>query len=144
MSEQLTDSPVDWVADHTERYLASSGRDGHEWRPGVPTLLLTTTGRKSGIKRRTALIYGRDGERLVVVASKGGAPEHPSWYQNLEADPEVEVQVMDDVKRATATTAAGEERERLWNLMRHIWPDYDNYQTKTDRQIPIVVLTPRA
>ena len=141
---EVTDSPVDWVAEHTQRYLDSGGEDGHEWRPGVPTLLLTTTGRKSGIKRRTALIYGRDNADYVIVASKGGSPEQPAWYLNLEADPEVEIQVLDSVLPATARTVTGEERERLWALMRQIWPAYDEYQTKTDREIPVVVLTPKA
>ena len=140
---EVTDSPVDWVAEHTQRYLDSGGEDGHEWRPGVPTLLLTTTGRKSGIKRRTALIYGRDNADYVVVASKGGSQEHPAWYLNLEADPEVEIQVFDAVLPAVARTATGEERERLWALMRQTWPAYDEYQTRTDREIPVVVLTPR-
>ena len=141
---EVTDSPVDWVADHTRRYLETGGEEGHEWRPGVPTLLLTTTGRKSGVKRRTALIYGRDNADYVVVASKGGTPDHPAWYLNLEADPEVEIQVLDSVLPATARTVTGEERERLWALMRQIWPAYDEYQTKTDREIPVVVLTPKA
>jgi deazaflavin-dependent oxidoreductase (nitroreductase family) len=143
MSEQVTDSPTDWVAEHTRQYLESDGREGHEWQPGVSTLLLTTTGRKSGVKRRTALIYGQDADRFVVVASKGGAPEHPAWYLNLEADPEVEVQVLDDVFPATAETVHGQERTRLWAVMRGIWPAYDEYQTKTDREIPVVVLTRR-
>ena len=141
MSE-VTDSPVNWVAEHTRRYVESGGEDGHEWRPGVPTLLLTTTGRKSGTKRRTALIYGRDNADYVVVASKGGAPEQPAWFLNLQADPAVEIQVLDSVVPATAHVAEGAERERLWALMRQIWPAYDEYQTKTDRQIPVVVLTP--
>jgi deazaflavin-dependent oxidoreductase (nitroreductase family) len=140
---EVTDSPVDWVAEHTQRYLDSGGEDGHEWRPGVPTLLLTTTGRKSGIKRRTALIYGRDNADYVVVASKGGSPEQPAWYLNLEADPEVEIQVFDEVLPVVARTVGGEGRERLWALMRQIWPAYDEYQTKTDREIPVVVLSPR-
>jgi deazaflavin-dependent oxidoreductase (nitroreductase family) len=141
---EVTDSPVDWVADHTRRYLETGGEEGHEWRPGVPTLLLTTTGRKSGVKRRTALIYGRDNADYVIVASKGGTPEHPAWYLNLDANPEVEIQVLDSVLPATARTVTGEERERLWALMRQIWPAYDEYQTKTDREIPVVVLTPKA
>ena len=139
---EVTDSPVSWVAEHTRRYVESGGEDGHEWRPGVPTLLLTTTGRKSGVQRRTALIYGRDTEDYVVVASKGGASEHPAWYLNLQAQPEVELQVFDAVVPATARTVQGAERERLWALMREIWPAYDEYQTKTDREIPVVVLTP--
>ena len=139
---EVTDSPVDWVAEHMQRYLESGGEDGHEWRPGVPTLLLTTTGRKSGVKRRTALIYGRDNADYVVVASKGGSDEQPAWYLNLQANPEVEIQVFDDVLPAVARTAMGEERERLWALMRQTWPAYDEYQTRTDREIPVVVLTP--
>jgi deazaflavin-dependent oxidoreductase (nitroreductase family) len=141
MSEQVTDSPSDWVAEHTARYVASGGQDGHEWRPGVPTLLLTTTGRKSGVRRRTALIYGHDNDRFVIVASKGGAPEHPAWFLNLEADPTVELQVLDDVFPAVASVAEGSERERLWALMRQIWPAYEEYQTRTDREIPVVILT---
>jgi deazaflavin-dependent oxidoreductase (nitroreductase family) len=142
MSEQITDSPEGWVAEHTKQYVETGGKEGHEWRPGVPTLLLTTTGRTSGIKRRTALIYGRDNDRYVIVASKGGDPEHPQWYRNLLIDPEVEVQVMDDVFPARAETAKGEERTRLWALMRQTWPAYDSYQEKTDREIPVVILTP--
>ena len=141
---EVTDSPVPWVAEHTRRYLETGGDDGHEWRPGVPTLLLTTTGRKSGVKRRTALIYGRDTADFVVVASKGGSPGHPAWYLNLEANPDVELQVFDRVVPATARTASGAERRRLWALMRKIWPAYDQYQARTDREIPVVVLTPRA
>src|SRR5204862_613728 len=99
---EVTDSPVSWVAEHTRRYLETGGREGHEWRPGVPTLLLTTTGRRSGVKRRTALIYGRDNADYVVVASKGGAPGHPAWYLNLEANSDVEIQVFDKVVPATA------------------------------------------
>jgi deazaflavin-dependent oxidoreductase (nitroreductase family) len=140
---EVTDSPVDLVAEHTQRYLDSGGEDGHEWRPGVPTLLLTTTGRKSGVKRRTALIYGRDNADYVIVASKGGSDEQPAWYLNLEANPEAEIQVLDTVLPAVARTAVGEERERLWALMRQIWPAYDEYQTRTDREIPVVVLTPK-
>jgi deazaflavin-dependent oxidoreductase (nitroreductase family) len=141
---EVTDSPVGWVAEHTRRYVESGGEDGHEWRPGVPTLLLTTTGRRSGMKRRTALIYGRDNTDYVLVASNGGTPDHPAWYLNLEADPEVEVQVLDATLPATARTVTGEERERLWALMRQIWPSYDDYQTRTDREIPVVVVTPKA
>ena len=139
---EVTDSPVAWVADHTRRYLETGGQDGHEWRPGVPTLLLTTIGRRTGAQRRTALIYGRDNADYVVVASKGGSPEHPAWYRNLRANPQVEIQVFDKVVAATARTADGAERERLWALMREIWPAYDQYQTRTDRQIPVIVLTP--
>jgi deazaflavin-dependent oxidoreductase (nitroreductase family) len=133
------DSPQDWVADHIRRYVATGGEDGHLWR-GVPTLLLTTTGRTTGVPRRTALIYGTDGDDLVVVASQGGAPEHPNWYRNLDADPRVEVQVRADRFDATARTASGPDRSRLWLLMTSIWPAYDDYQAKTAREIPVVVL----
>ena len=138
--EEVTDSPTGWVAEHVRRYVETDGREGHEWR-GVPTLLLTTRGRKSGKLRRTALIYGEDGEgRYVLVASKGGAPEHPSWYLNLAAHLEVEVQVGADKFAARARTADAQEKPRLWQLMTSIWPDYDGYQKKTGRDIPVVIV----
>ncbi len=138
--EEVTDSPTGWVAEHVDRYVETDGREGHEWR-GVPTLLLTTRGRKSGKLRRTALIYGKDGEeRYLLVASKGGAPEHPSWYLNLVAHPEVEVQVGPDKFVARARTADAREKPRLWQLMTSIWPDYDVYQKKTGRDIPVVIV----
>jgi len=140
---EVTDSPTGWVADHIRQYTDSNGQEGHEWRPGVPTLLLTTTGRRSGIGRRTALIYGRNGAEYVVVASKGGAPEHPDWFLNLSADPRVTVQVAEAVFPATARVATGEERSRLWRAMAAIWPDYDDYATRTQREIPVVVLSPQ-
>jgi deazaflavin-dependent oxidoreductase (nitroreductase family) len=126
--------------EHVDRYRATDGEEGHDWR-GTVTLLLTTTGRHSGETRTTPLIYQSDGDRYVVVASQGGAPRHPGWYHNLSADPNVEVQVKGDRFNATASTAEGEERERLWKLMTATWPAYDEYQTRTDREIPVVVLT---
>jgi len=108
----------------------------------VSTLLLTVLGRKSGVWRRTALIYGRDGDDYVIVASKGGAKEHPLWFLNLRDHPEAEVQVGAEKVRVVAHEAEGEERARLWDAMAEIWPDYNAYQTKTDRRIPIVVLKP--
>ena len=138
----VVDSPVGWVADHIRQYVESGGEQGHDWQ-GAPTLLLTTTGRRSGQRRRNALIYGQDGDRYLVVASKGGAPEHPAWYLNLSDDPQVEVQVKDEVFGASARTADDAERARLWSTMVAIWPAYAQYQIKTDRQIPVVVLTPR-
>jgi deazaflavin-dependent oxidoreductase (nitroreductase family) len=131
--------PRPWFAEHVERYIATDGEDGHDWQ-GVPTLLLTTHGRRSGEARTLPLIYGRDGDHLLVVASRGGAPKHPSWYLNLVADPDVEVQVKADRFAAHARPATAAERPRLWKTMTAIWPDYDNYQTKTDREIPVVVL----
>lgn len=139
-SEQVLDSPAGWVADHIRRYVETDGAEGHEWRPGVWTLLLTTRGRRSGKLRRTALIYGRDGDAYLVVASQGGAPEHPAWYLNLLAEPEVQVQVGAERFTARARTATPEEKPRMWRTMTAIWPSYDEYQTKTDREIPVVVL----
>src|SRR5690242_2763028 len=125
---------------HVRRYRETGGEVGHIWRRGAKTLLLTTRGRKSGNPTTAPLIYEQDGDTYVVVASKGGAPRHPGWYRNLVKDPNVEVQVMDDVFAAQARTATGEERERLWQLAAQQWPDYDAYQQRTDRQIPVVVL----
>ncbi|HEX7745933.1 MAG TPA: nitroreductase family deazaflavin-dependent oxidoreductase [Micromonosporaceae bacterium] len=138
---EVHDSPRDWVAEHIRSYVETGGRDGHLWR-GVPTLLLTTRGRRSGVLRRTALIYGRDGDNYLVVASSGGSPRHPAWYLNLVADPEVEVQVLADTFRARARTATAEERPALWRTMAAIFPMYDQYQAKADRQIPLVILEP--
>lgn len=137
---EVTDSPTDWVASHIRSYVETDGREGHYWN-GVPTLLLTTTGRKSGTPRRTALIYGRDGARYLVVASQGGAPTHPSWYLNLRADPMVQVQVGSQKFAARASEATGSEKARLWKIMAAIWT-YDEYQAKTEREIPLVVLEP--
>ncbi len=138
--EQVIDSPVGWVNKHIGRYVASGGEKGHEWRPGVPTLLLTTRGRTSGLLRRTALIYGQDGDSYVVVASYGGSAEHPAWYRNLDADPRVHVQVGAEEFDALARTATAAERARLWVQMTRTWPEYDAYQTRTDREIPVVLL----
>ncbi len=126
--------------EHVRRYRETGGEVGHRWKRGSKILLLTTTGRKSGKARTTPLIYEEDGDRYVIVASKGGAPEHPGWYRNLEKEPSVELQVLDDVFPARARTAEGEEREQLWELANQQWPDYDSYQTRTERQIPVVVL----
>jgi deazaflavin-dependent oxidoreductase (nitroreductase family) len=126
--------------EHVRRYRETGGEVGHEWKKGSKILLLTTKGRKTGEPRTTPLIYENAGDGYVVVASKGGAPEHPGWYRNLSKDPEVELQVKGDVFPARARTAEGEERERLWKLAAQQWPDYDAYQTKTEREIPVVVL----
>jgi len=139
---EVVDSPTPWVADHIRAYTASGGEKGHEWKEGVPTLLLTVLGRKSGVWRRTALIYGRDRDNYVVVASKGGAPKHPAWFLNLVDNPEVTVQVGAEELTARARVAQGEERTRLWDRMAQIWPDYNAYQKRTDREIPVVVLEP--
>ncbi|MCW2639595.1 MAG: hypothetical protein JWP76_1901 [Dactylosporangium sp.] len=136
------DPTEDWQADHVRRYLETEGRDGHEWRPGVYTLLLTTRGHRSGQGRRNALIYGRDGDRYVVVASKGGDPADPYWFRNLTADPNVRVQVLGDQFDARARVADAGERARLWPEMARIWPPYDEYQKSTGREIPVVILEP--
>jgi len=126
--------------EHVRRYRETAGKVGHIWRKGTTILLLTTTGRKSGEKRTVPLIYVRDGDHYAIVASKGGAPEHPGWYQNIEKTPEVELQVEGEVFRARARAAQGEERARLWRKVNEAWPDYDSYAKKTQREIPVVVL----
>jgi proline iminopeptidase len=126
--------------EHVRRYRETGGAVGHIWREGSTILLLTTTGRKTGEKRTAPLIYAQDGDRYVIVASKGGAPEHPGWYENLAKTPEVELQVKDEVFRARARTATGEERERLWRKANEVWPQYDEYAKTTSREIPVVVL----
>lgn len=140
--DHATDSQWDWVAEQTRTYLASGGAEGHESN-GVRVLVLATTGRRTGIARRTCLIYGTAGEDFVVVASKGGADEDPAWFKNLRADPNVGVQVGDRRFTARARVASPAERDRLWFRMAGIFPLYDEYAQKTDREIPIVLLTPQ-
>jgi deazaflavin-dependent oxidoreductase (nitroreductase family) len=125
---------------HVERYQQTDGKDGHEWRPGVYTLVLTTKGRRSGQPRPTPLIYGTHDGDYLVVASKGGSDEPPAWYRNLSENPDVEVQVEGDRFRARARTADADEKPALWREMAGIWPAYDEYQQRTDRDIPVVVL----
>ena len=142
-----------WMVEHTNRYLSSGGTDGHLYKmtqPGrpeitVPSLLLTTTGRKSGEKFIFPLFYGETGTGgYIVVASKGGAPKHPVWYLNLVADPQVEVQVGTKKLKAKARTTTGAERARLWEMALEFWPPYADYAKKTEREIPVVVLEPLA
>ena len=129
--------------EHIQRYRETGGEVGYLWN-GVPTLLLTTTGRRSGLPRIRALIFGQDGEDYLVVASMGGAPRHPQWYLNLVAIPEAEIQVRAERLPVTARTARSPgERARLWKIMAGIWPNYDAYQGRTDREIPVVVLSLR-
>ena len=139
--DRATDSQWDWVAEHARMYLASGGTEGHESN-GVRTLVLATTGRRTGTRRRTCLIYGTSGGEYVVVASKGGAEENPAWFMNLEADPSVGVQVGTRRFTARACVASSAERAPLWAQMVNIFPLYDDYAQKTDREIPIVLLTP--
>ena len=141
----------DWIQNHLKRYVATNGEDGYLWDASlgggtgmVPTLLLTTVGRKSGKVMTMPLIFGRSGPDYVVVASKGGAPAHPAWYLNLDADPQVRVQVKAQKFAALARTANPEERRALWPKMVEIYGPYAQYQTKTERQIPVVILRPVA
>jgi deazaflavin-dependent oxidoreductase (nitroreductase family) len=147
---KLAPNLPEWMQQHAKRYVSSGGTDGHMYTvtpPGysemtVPSLLLTTTGRKSGEKYLFPLFYGKTGNSYIVVASKGGAPEHPGWYRNLLANPEVEVQAGTTKTKARARTATGEERARLWEKSLGFWPPYADYAKKTEREIPVVVLDP--
>lgn len=142
MSSQPLDSAMDWVAEHTRKYVETGGEDGYLWR-GYPTIVLTTTGRKSGDLRRNALIFGRDGNDYILVASYGGRPKHPLWYLNLVADPSVTIQDRADVIRGTAETVPeGDERDRLWAQMVALFKNYGEYQDNTDRRIPVVRVRP--
>ena len=126
--------------EHVRRYEETDGEVGHDWQEGVPTLVLTTTGRKTGQERKFALIYQEVDGNAVIVASKGGAPNHPGWYHNLVEHPEVGVQIKADKFKARARTTSGEERAKLWEKLAAVWPDYNEYAKKTDREIPVVVL----
>ena len=125
--------------DHVRVYRETGGETGYIWN-GVTALLMTMTGRKSGEKRTIPIIFTEVDGKYVIIASKGGAPKHPVWYLNVSEDPNVEVQIKNEVFDATARTAEGEERERLWAAAIENWPNYDVYQSRTDREIPVVVL----
>lgn len=138
----------DWISEHLTAYRESGGESGHYWDStsvggnGIQTcLLLTTVGRKSGKLYTHPLLYAKDGEHFIIVGSKGGSNAHPNWYYNLLAKPEVELQVGPDEFKAQATLATGAERERLWNLMTDIFPPYEDYQSRTSREIPLFSLT---
>ncbi|MGI8332345.1 nitroreductase family deazaflavin-dependent oxidoreductase [Actinomadura scrupuli] len=125
--------------EHVKRYVETDGEEGHDWE-GTQTLILTTKGRKSGQPRSNPLIYQPYGDDLLVVASKGGEDKPPAWYLNLQDDPEVQVQVKGDKFTAHARTATPEEKPDMWRTMVSTWPAYDEYQQKTKREIPVVVL----
>ena len=126
---------------HVFLYKVSGGRIGGRFK-AAPVLLLTTTGRKSGKQRTTPLLYAQDAGRYVIVASVGGAPKHPAWYLNLGGNPEATIRVGSRSFRVHAETAAPEERARLWTLVTQMYAPYDDYQAKTSREIPLVILTP--
>ena len=134
----MTDFP--FGDEHVRIYRETNGEQGYEWREGSHILLLTTTGRRTGEKHTTPLIFGLDGDNPVIVASKGGAPAHPGWYRNLVKTPAAEVQIKGETFGVRARDAEGEEKERLWRMMNGEWRHYDEYQRKTDRVIPVVVL----
>jgi deazaflavin-dependent oxidoreductase (nitroreductase family) len=127
--------------EHVDRYVATDGEEGFAWRGGTEILILTTTGRRTGKARSSALIFGRHGDDLLVVGSKGGSPTPPKWYLNLQDNPDVNVQVKGERFAAHARTANAEEKPELWKVMTSVWPDYDAYQQRTSRVIPVIVLT---
>ena len=145
MSEEPTYTAPDTTllgAEHVRRYRETDGAEGYIWN-GAKALLLTVTGRKSGDKHTTPLIFEQDGDDFIVIASVGGAPWHPSWYLNLQADNRGLVQVKGDTYEVTARDAQGDERARLWALVNVQWPNYEVYQSRTEREIPVVILTPQ-
>jgi deazaflavin-dependent oxidoreductase (nitroreductase family) len=128
-------------AEHVERYEATDGAEGYDWGDhGAHILILTTIGRKSGEERKNPLIFREVDGGYAIVSSKGGAPQDPDWHFNLVADPNVKVQILADKFAAKARIASDEERAKIWPQMVEIWPDYDEYTKKTDREIPIVIL----
>ena len=137
----------DWITSHVTLYLESEGKDGHMYelptpsgtRP-FPTLLLAATGKRTGQDRTVPLIYSKTAGGYVIIASRGGTPAHPDWYFNLDANPQVTIRVATEVFEATARTATGDEREALWQQMADLYPPYNDYQNRTERQIPVVVL----
>lgn len=138
MTDMVHDNPTPWIADHIRRFEETGGRP----RPGVADLLLTTRGRKSGLLRRTALAYVRDGDAYVLTASNAGADRHPAWYLNLLATPEVTLQVGSATFPATARPATAAESARLWPAVIAAMPSYAAYRTATAREIPLVLVTP--
>jgi deazaflavin-dependent oxidoreductase (nitroreductase family) len=128
---------------HTTAYRLSNGLIGHRFPGAPPMLLLDHVGARSGVKRTSPLVYGRDGDDLVLVASKGGYPQNPAWLHNLRANPDTRVQVGSQVRNVRARVAEGSERERLWKLMVGVYAGYDGYRKRTEREIPVVVLEPR-
>ncbi len=148
MTESFKAGGPDWQNRHLDSYLKTGGKIGHlvDFSPigstETPCLILQTIGRKSGQPKTLPLIYGKDGQNFVIVASKGGAPTHPAWFLNLEANPEIKLQVLDAKYHGKATIAEGAERQRLFDMMAKVYPPYIEYQGKTEREIPVVILHP--
>jgi deazaflavin-dependent oxidoreductase (nitroreductase family) len=138
----MTDDDDLFLDEHVRAFRETDGERGYHWR-GTTILLLTTTGRVSGEPRTMPLIHRTDGDRWIVVASKGGAPTNPSWFENLRAQPDAEIELPGERIAVRAEAAEGAERERLWKLMTEVWPAYDDYQARTEREIPVVVLSRR-
>lgn len=128
---------------HVQRYLETGGEDGYHWRNGTTVLLLFTTGRKSGEERTNALIFREFGDAWIIVASRGGSDQPPAWFLNLSDDPQIEIQIKADRFPVHARVATPEEKPAMWKAMTEVWPDYDDYQGKTEREIPVVVLERR-
>lgn len=125
---------------NTWAYRATGGRLGGRFRGGAPVMLLTTVGRKTGKRHTTPLLYLREGDEVVTVASKGGMDHHPIWYRNLLANPEVDVQIGTEVEHGRARTANASEKGTLWPKLVAMYPDYANYQARTTREIPVVII----
>jgi deazaflavin-dependent oxidoreductase (nitroreductase family) len=138
----MTDAARLFGQEHVERYVETDGEVGHDWKRGAPVLIITTAGRRSGEPRSTPLIYGRHGDDYLVVASKGGSDVPHAWYRNLQEDQSAQIQVWGDRFPVRARTATAEEKPELWPIMTALWPDYDAYQQRTEREIPVVVLQP--
>jgi deazaflavin-dependent oxidoreductase (nitroreductase family) len=124
---------------HVKAYQETDGETGYLWN-GVPTLLFTHKGRKSGKLRTNAIIFTPVSDKYVIIASKGGSPTHPGWFHNIQADPDIEVQIKGEKFPATARVAESPEREELWAEAVKTWPSFDVYQSRTDRKIPVVVI----
>jgi deazaflavin-dependent oxidoreductase (nitroreductase family) len=147
--ESTTLDPKEWIAEHVRLYFEDPEK-AHMWDstpvggPGIlPTLLLTAIGRKSGEPRHLPLLYQKTNAGYIIVASKGGAPSHPAWYLNLLTNPQCEIRVGSEHHHVVARIAEGDERSKLWNVMVKLYPEYNNYQAATDREIPVVVLEPK-
>ncbi|MDP6284896.1 MAG: nitroreductase family deazaflavin-dependent oxidoreductase [Acidimicrobiales bacterium] len=142
-AEEYLPSTYDVAADHVERYLATDGADGYEFH-GATCVILTTKGRRTGAIRRSPIVRVCEGDRYLAVASMGGAPKNPMWYLNLLEDPEVTIQDKGEVHFLTARTATPAEKEELWPLAVAEWSDYENYQNRTERDIPLIICEPRS